>query len=87
MRNERKTVVVTFKEGDIVILRALKARDQGEPYQLRWHKNEKICCVPSCGSADINVHRHDISCGDVCNSISLASVSVPVDRLLHSKHY
>ena len=60
----------------------------GKPYQLRWLKNKKVCCVPFCGSADIevNVHRHNISWGDVCNSISIESVSAPIDCLLSLKH-
>ena len=30
-----------------------QARDKGEPYQLRWLKRKRVCCVPSCVSVDI----------------------------------
>ena len=45
----------------LCVRHALKARDKGEPYQLRWLKNERKCCMPSCSSADIKAERHDFS--------------------------
>ena len=71
---------------DLSIRQALKARDHGG---LRWLKSKRVCCAPSCGSVDfeVHVHRHGFSWEDVCKSISIASVSSPVDRLLCSKHY
>ena len=96
----RKSVLfvpTSFRDGDIDILRAgvcgacnvsisqaLKAKNKCETYQFKWLKNKRVCCVPPCGSTDIevNVHRHDFSWEDVCNSIGIASVSSPVDRLM-----
>ena len=74
---------------NVSISQALKAKNKCETYQFRWLKNKRVCCVPSCGSTDVevHVHRHDFSWEDVCNSIGKASVSSPVDRLLCSKHY
>ena len=74
---------------NVSISQALKAKNKCETYQFKWLKNKRVCCVPPCGSTDIevNVHRHDFSWEDVCNSIGIASVSSPVDRLLCSKHY
>ena len=69
---------------NVSIRQALKARDNGEPYQL---KSKKVCCVPSCSSTDIEVYRHDFSWGDVCNSIGIENVSSAVNHLLCSKHY
>ena len=36
------------------IIASLEARDKGEPYQLRWLKSKRVCCVPSCRSVDIS---------------------------------
>ena len=71
---------------NVSISQALKAKNKCETYQFRWLKNKRVCCVPSCGSTDIevNVHRHNFSWEDVCNSIGIASVFSPVDRLLCS---
>ena len=33
---------------NVSIRQALKARDNGEPYQLRRLKSKKACCAPSC---------------------------------------
>ena len=51
---------------------ALKARDNGEHYQLRWLRSVLLC---------------DLSWGGVCNSIGIANVSSPVNCLLCLKHY
>ena len=61
---------------NVSISQALKPKNKCETYQFRWLKNKGVCCVPSCGSTDIevNVHRHDFSWEDVCNSIGIASV-------------
>ena len=74
------------QETGLSIRQALKARDHGG---LRWLKSKRVCCVPSCGSVDfeVHVHRHGFSWEDVCKSIGIASVSSPVDCLLCSKHY
>ena len=72
---------------NVSIRQALKARGNGEPYQLRWLKSKQVCCVLSCSSTDIEVYRHDFSWGDVCNSIGIENVSSPVNCLLCSKHY
>ena len=50
---------------NVSIRQALKARDNGEPYQLRRLKSKKVCCVPSCSSTDIEVYRHDFP-GEMC---------------------
>ena len=73
----------------VLAMLALKAKNKCETYQFKWLKNKRVCCVPPCGSTDIevNVHRHDFSWEDVCNSIGIASVSSSVDRLLCSKNY
>ena len=52
---------------NVSIRQALKARGNGEPYQLRWLKSKKVCCVPSC------------IWGDVCNSIGIENISSPVN--------
>ena len=60
---------LTVGDGDVCVCEAcslsvrhaLKARDKGEPYQLRWLKSKRKCCVPSCSSADIKAERHDFS--------------------------
>ena len=44
---------------NVSIRQALKARGNGEPYQLRRLKSKIVCCVPSCSSTDIEVYRHD----------------------------
>ena len=72
---------------NVSIRQALKARDNGEPYQLRRLKSKIVCCVPSCSSTEIEVYRHDFSCRDVRNSIGIENVSSPVNHLLCSKHY
>ena len=56
---------------NVSIRQALKARGNGEPYQLRWLKSKKVCC-------DNEVYRHDFSWGDVCNSIGIENYSSPV---------
>ena len=58
---------------------ALKARDKGEPYQL---KSKRKCCVPSCSSADIKAERHDFSWEVICDSIGIASVTFPLETFL-----
>ena len=55
---------------------ALKARDKGEPYQLRWLKSKRKCCVPSCSSADIKAERHDFSWEVIGESIGIDPLPV-----------
>ena len=47
---------------DVNIRQALKARDKGEPYQLRWLKSRRVCYVPFCTSADIKAEKLLESC-------------------------
>ena len=66
----------------------MKARDRGEPYQLRWHKNKRVCCVPFCTS-DSKAEKHSFSWDVICHSIGIANISSPVDTCtsLCSAHY
>ena len=45
------------------IRNSVKARNNGEPYQLRWLKNKSVshCCVPSCTSVDIKAEKHEFT--------------------------
>ena len=53
----------------------MKARDNGEPYQLRWQKSKKVsvCCVPSCSSVNIKAEQHHFAWEVICDSIGIAS--------------
>ena len=48
---------------DLSVRQALKSRDKGEPYQLRWLKGKKasICCVSTCNSTDIKAEKHEFT--------------------------
>ena len=47
---------------DVNIRQALKARDKGEPYQLRCLKCKRVCCVPLQTSDD--VEQEELAGGD-----------------------
>ena len=67
----------------------MKARDNGEPYQLRWLKDKSVsqCCVPSCSSVDIKAEKHEFSWEVIRDSVGIASVESPGDISLCTKHY
>ena len=74
---------------DLSVRQAMKSRDKGEPYQLRWLKGKKVsvCCVPSCSSVDIKAEKHDFTWEVICDSIEIASIRSPRDTSLCTKHY
>ena len=74
---------------DLSVRQALKSRDKGEPYQLRWLKGKKasMCCVPSCNSTDIKAEKHEFTWEVMCDSIGISSVESPGDISLRTKHY
>ena len=59
---------------NVNIRQALKARDKGEPYQLRWLKGKKVslCCVPSCSLVDIKAEKHEFTWEVICDSMGIA---------------
>ena len=71
------------------IRKAMKCKDKGEQYQLRWLKSKKVskCCVPPCKSVDIKAERHEFTWEVICDSIGIASVESPGDISLCTKHY
>ena len=71
---------------DVSIRRALNARNEGEPYHLRWLSSISSCCVPACTSS-IRVENHNYSWEMICQSIGIASISPPVDTSLCKFHY
>ena len=74
---------------DLSVRQALKSRDKGEPYQLRWLKGKKasMCCVPTCNSTDIKAEKHEFTWEVICDSIGISSVESPGDISLCTKHY
>ena len=74
---------------DLSIRQALKARDKGEPYQLRWMKGKvvSVCCVPSCSSVNIKAEKHNFTWEVICDSIGIACIESPGDVSLCTKHY
>ena len=62
----------------------MKCKDKGDQYRLRWLKSKKVskCCVPSCKSVDIKAERLF-----TCDSIGIASIELPGDICLCTKHY
>ena len=71
---------------EVGLRKALKARDKGEPYHLRWLKSQRVCCVPFCTSA-IKAEKHEFTWDVICHSVGIASVSPPVDTSQCSVHY
>ena len=71
---------------NVNIRQALKARDKGEPYQLRRLKDKKtsLCYVPSCRSVDIKAEKHEFTWEVICHSMGIARVDSPGDV---TKHY
>ena len=71
------------------IRNSMKARDDGEPFQLRWLKDKRVprCCVPSCNSVDIKAEKHEFTWETICGSLGLGSVDHPGDISLCTKHY
>ncbi len=71
------------------IRNCMKARDDGEPYLLRWLKNKRVtqCCAPSCRSVDIKAEKHDYTWEMICNSLGIGSTEHPGDISLCTKHY
>ena len=67
----------------------MKARDDGEPFQLRWLKDKRVpqCCVPSCSSVDIKAEKHEFTWEMICNSLGIGSAEHPGDISLCTKHY
>ena len=55
------------------IRNSMKARDDGEPYQLRWLKDKRVsqCCVPSCSSVDIKAEKHEFTWEVICDSVEI----------------
>ena len=74
---------------NVSIRQAKKCRDNGELYQLRWLKSKKEsqCCVPSCKSVDIKAEKHEFTWEVICYSIGIASVNLPGNISLCTKHY
>ena len=68
---EPQTVMCVCEACSLSVRHALKARDKEEPYQLRWLKSKRKCCVPSCSSADIKAERHDFSWEVIGDSIGI----------------
>ena len=62
----------------VSIRKAMKCKDKGEQYQLKWLKRKKVskCCVPSCKSVDIKAKRHEFT----RKVISLASHTLQSPR-------
>ena len=74
---------------DLSIRQALKARDKGEPYQLRWMKGKvvSVCCVPSCSSVNIKAEKHNFTWEVICDSLGIACIESPRDISLCTMHY
>ena len=74
---------------DLSIREALKARDKGEPYQLRWMKGKVVSvrCVPSCSSVSIKAEKHNFTWEVICDSIGIACIEFLGDVSLCTKHY
>ena len=74
---------------DLSIRHAFKAKDKGEPYQLRWKKSKKIslCCVPTCSSTDIKAEKHEFTWEVIYDCMGIASVDTPGDVPLCTQHY
>ena len=71
---------------DVSLRKAFTARGKGEPYQLRWLKTKRVCCVPFCKSA-IRAEKHNFSWEVICQCVGVASISPPADTSLCSVHY
>ena len=67
----------------------MKAKDNGEPYQLRWQKSKKVsvCCVPSCSSVNIKAEKHHFTWEVICDSTGIASLESPGNISSCTKHY
>ena len=48
---------------DLSVRQALKSRDKGEPYQLRWLMGKKASMfyVSTCNSTDIKAEKHEFT--------------------------
>ena len=72
------------------IRNSMKARDNGEPYQLRWLKDKRVpqCCVPSCSSVDIKAEKHEFTWEMICICVGIGSTDAsPGDVSLCTQHY
>ena len=69
---------------------AVKAKENGERYQLRWLKSKsvkvRVCCVQTCDSVNIKAEKQFYLGDDMC-FFGIASIESPGDISLCTKHY
>ena len=69
------------------IMYSMKAGKNGEPYQLRWQKNDHLCVVCHLVAQETSrLKKHEFTWDMIRESIGLVSVESPGDISLCTKH-